>query len=222
MDKYVIKQTSDGSNTIYLPELDETYHSVHGAIQEARHVFLRHGLNHFAGQTDLNILEVGLGTGLNALLTLLEAQKINQMIHYTAIEAKPLDEQTIALLNYQEAIGLTEEECGYFNRIHQSPWEDDNRLTSFFNFRKHHVSIQDFKTDDSVNLIFFDAFGPRVQPEMWEEGIFRKLYQILTPGGVLVTYCAKGSVKRTLKAVGFDVEALPGPPGKREMTRAMK
>ncbi|MBL4592902.1 MAG: tRNA (5-methylaminomethyl-2-thiouridine)(34)-methyltransferase MnmD [Flavobacteriales bacterium] len=221
MDKREFKITADGSHTLYVEALDETYHSKHGAIQEAVHVFIEAGLNYF-NQPSLNVLEIGFGTGLNAFLTLLEAEKTGVEINYTGIEAFPLEEEIIKGLNYTAELNSTDKEKQLFKQLHQVEWESTQKITELFSLNKTKVELEQFETREQFNIIYFDAFGPRVQAEMWTEAIFKNMYNSLAKDGVLVTYCAKGSVKRTLKAVGFEVEPLPGPPGKREMTRAKK
>ncbi len=220
--KHNIKITADGSHTIYLPELDETYHSVHGAIQEAIHVFIKAGLHNFLNKENIAVLEIGLGTGLNAFLTLLESGKLNSVVDYTALEAFPIKEEVITELNYLKQLQTGKEGERLFEEIHHCKWGEEVALTQKFTFSKIQTKVQDFESKEKFDLIYFDAFGPRVQVEMWEKEVLAKMYNLMKPKGVLVTYCAKGSVKRTLKEVGFKVEALPGPPGKREMTRAQK
>lgn len=212
--------TDDGSKTYYLPQFNEYYHSHHGAIQEARHVFLKQGFDLFRDRSELSILEVGLGSGLNAFLTAIEAEKAQISVHYTALEAFPLNPEEAKNLDYAQQI-----EGGnyqkFFDAIHSSEWENDQQLATHFTIRKIKTELQNLQVpDQSIDLIYFDAFGPRVQPELWTLEIFQQLNRLLKPGGTFVTYCAKGQVKRDLKAAGFTVETLPGPPGKREMVRA--
>ncbi len=221
MDKKEFKITADGSHTLYVPSLDETYHSSHGAIQEAIHVFINAGFNYINKQ-ELKVLEIGFGTGLNAFLTLLEASNQNRNIKYTSLEAYPLDQEIISQLNYTEELNSTTKEVTLFNKLHQVEWECYKKITEHFSLSKKKVKLSDFNPDEQFDIIYFDAFGPRVQPNMWSVSIFETMYNCLEKDGVLVTYCAKGSVKRALKEVGFEIEALPGPPGKREMTRAKK
>jgi tRNA U34 5-methylaminomethyl-2-thiouridine-forming methyltransferase MnmC len=214
--------TKDGSTTIHLPDWNEQYHSKHGAIQEAYHVFIQMGFYFFQtnNKTEkINILEIGFGTGLNAFISLLEAEKTKISINYTGIEAYPVENQEIEKLNYPEELEASSE---IFLKLHQTVWEKPSQITDSFQLikQKHFFSeIEDF---EMYNLIYFDAFGARVQPELWTEKIFRKMYDALKPNGVLVTYSAKGSVRRAMQVVGFQVERLPGPPGKREMLRAIK
>ena len=209
--------TSDGSTTIHLPEWNEQYHSKHGAIQEAYHVFIKSGLN-IVDKEELSILEIGFGTGLNCFITLLEAKS---KINYVGVEAYPVAEEEVLKLNYVSEL-KAEEYKGLFNKIHQFPWEEKVELTKSFSLLKRQQFFKDIKDENSFDLIYFDAFGARVQPELWSEAIFKIMYKALQQDGVLVTYAAKGSVRRAMQAVGFFVERLPGPPGKREMLRAIK
>lgn len=213
--------TADGSKTFYLPELNEYYHSHHGAIREAKHVFLKNGL-YQKTEEEISILEIGFGTGLNAFLTLIESQKTSQTVHYTGIEAFPLttvEANELAYTNNQGYENLDE----LFSELHAVGWGDFSEITNQFYLKKVKGKIQEMEFNSSeFDLIYFDAFGPRVQSEMWIIEVFRKLFEVLKVDGILVTYCAKGQVKRDLKTVGFEVETLPGPPGKREMVRAQK
>jgi tRNA U34 5-methylaminomethyl-2-thiouridine-forming methyltransferase MnmC len=219
MDKIAFKITEDGSHTLYLEDLDETYHSKHGAIQEAMHVFIEAGLKH-KKQSKINILEVGFGTGLNAFLTLQQSNYKN--INYTSLEAYPLSDDIISQLNYSQELKLDVKSIQQLEKLHKVEWESYQEITPSFNLNKVKVELACYTTNEKFDIIYFDAFGPRVQPEMWDKAIFEYMFDILSDNGILVTYCAKGSVKRTLKDVGFEVEPLPGPPGKREMTRAKK
>ena len=220
MNTHEIRVTGDGSKTIFLPELNETYHSSNGAVQESLHIFIQNGLDLVNKKGTIRILEVGFGTGLNALLSASWAEKNNQSIHYIGIEAKPLPPELCFQLDYPSHIGQNSEKI-YDTLIH-CDWEIENQLSTHFSIQKREVKIQDFVALEPIDLIYFDAFGPRVQAEMWETTILEKMYQSLNAGGALVTYCAQGQFKRDLKAVGFSLESLPGPPGKREMTRAIK
>jgi tRNA U34 5-methylaminomethyl-2-thiouridine-forming methyltransferase MnmC len=224
--KTEIIKTADGSHSIYVKELNEHYHSVHGAIQESKHVFIDAGFQYMAStlltsSATLNILEIGLGTGLNALLTFIEAKKNSTPIHYTAIEAYPISAELATHLNYIELLNEQNYQS-VFNEMHCCEWNKNSALSGQFNFCKIKNALQQISFEDTYQLIYFDAFGPPVQPEMWTEAIFAKLYVATKPGGCLVTYCAKGEVKRTLKKVGYTVESLKGPPGKREMVRALR
>ncbi len=213
--------TADGSSSLFVPELDEHYHSVHGAIQESQHVFIEAGLRHLFSfhPPELRILEVGLGTGLNALLTYKETLRAKLPVTYHALEKYPLDAELALTLNYGRMLEETE---GY-RLIHETEWEVEQALHPFFSFTKMESALQRKNLlPGYYDLIYFDAFGPRVQPEMWEESVLSKMAEALKPGGIWVSYCAKGEVKRRLKRVGLELEMLPGPPGKREMTRAQK
>lgn len=212
--------TSDGSKSIYLPELDENYHSGHGALQEARHIFIENGLKSVT-PNPLRIFEMGFGTGLNTFLSFIEAFNSGRQIEYTGIEAYPVESELIRELNYAQLIDKSLEK--YFNELHNSAWDVPVLIHPNFVLTKIQKKIEDFAvTEAKFDLIYFDAFGPRAQAEMWDISILEKMYAILDRKGVLVTYCAKGQFKRDLKALGFIVESLPGPPGKREMTKAVK
>ncbi len=212
--------TADGSTTIHITEWDEQYHSKHGAIQEAKHVFIKNGLALFANQK-ISILEIGFGTGLNCFITFLEALKTNLKIDCVGVEAYPLVADEVEKMNYIDQ--LEANEFGdIFNKMHQQDWEIKGEISPEFSLTKRKQFFNEIKDENKFNLIYFDAFGARVQPELWTEEIFEKMHKALKPGGVLVTYSAKGSVRRAMLAVGFLVEKLPGPPGKREMLRAKK
>ena len=223
MKREIIK-TADGSATIYLPQWNEHYHSKHGAVQEAQHVFIKTGLHHFLEQhkpQKLSVLEIGFGTGLNALLTLVEAEKKSIQIYYTGVEAYPVLSEELELLEYPSF--LTHENAALaFRKLHEAAWEKKQEISAFFRLKKEKKFFGEITSEEEFDLIYFDAFGPRVQPDLWTEEVFFKMYRALKQHGVLVTYSAKGSVRRALQAVGFVVERLPGPPGKREMLRATK
>ncbi len=215
--------TADGSSTLILPGLNEQYHSVHGAIQESNVVYIQHGLN-FLKRSPIKILEIGFGTGLNCLLTYAAALELNSGIRvdYTAIEPFPLPFDLLEKLNYKDVIdskNITE----IFRQIHATTTEKKVLIADHFSFTLIKSTVQKYQSAASdYDLIYFDAFGPDTQPEMWTMDVFEKMYSMLKADGILVTYCAKGAVKRVLKSVGFKVENLPGPPGKREITRALK
>ncbi len=216
--------TADGSKTIRLPELNEQYHSRHGAINEAKHVFIETGFNYVLGENTFNplrVLEIGFGTGLNAFVTFLEAQKTNQKINYVGVEAYPVSINEAKLMEYPDALS-EKEKTDIFDILHESSWEHPYEITSNFTLTKRKQFFVDIEDQNSFDLIYFDAFGARVQPELWTTEIFKKMYNALCLNGVLVTYAAKGSVRRAMQEVGFDTERLPGPPGKREMLRATK
>lgn len=222
MDKAQIKITADGSHTLYVPDLDESYHSVHGAIQEAIHVYINAGYNYFKTNNELNVLEVGFGTGLNTLLTYRETFKDARRVNYTSIDAYPLAYESIEQLNYLDELKSNLQEQEFFFQIHQAKWNSFTEINKLFSLEKLNLLLEDFNVKNKFDVIYFDAFGPRVQPELWKVDILTKMYEALVDEGILVTYCAKGSVKRALKEVGFTVDSIPGPPGKREMTRAIK
>ncbi|HEY9184883.1 MAG TPA: tRNA (5-methylaminomethyl-2-thiouridine)(34)-methyltransferase MnmD [Salegentibacter sp.] len=223
MERKIIK-TADGSVTIHLPEWDEQYHSKHGAVQEAQHVFIKMGLHHFLKQNlkpQISILEIGFGTGLNAFITFLEVQKLPLQFKYTGVEAYPVTSEEIAALNYAENLSA-EKENWALQKMHDSPWEKPLQISANFCLLKLQQKFDKINSKDEFDIIYFDAFGARVQPELWTEEIFKIMYAALKKEGILVTYSAKGSVRRALQSVGFIVERLPGPPGKREMLRATK
>ena len=216
--------TADGSHSISVPELNVAYHSIYGAITESLHVFIKAGLIDSAIFEYIGVhqvLEVGFGTGLNALLTLIEADKNKNRVYYTAIEPYPLKEEMISQLNYCEQLNLSEYKSR-FERMHETEWEEMYEVSEFFRLTKTKRNVADFTTDDLFDIIYFDAFAPAAQPELWTKEIFEKMYCLLKPGGILVTYCSKGAVRRAMIAAGFEVEKLPGPPRKREMLRAKK
>lgn len=223
--------TSDGSSTIHIPEWNEQYHSKNGAIQEAYHVFIKHGLEYFCNSdfcskhnntfSEISILEIGFGTGLNAFITLLESEKRHQKIHYVGVEAYPVSMTEILQLNYTSQLQVANRNL-VFNNLHKNSWEERHEITSEFSLTKQQKLFNEIEDSERYHIIFFDAFGARVQPELWTEAIFVKMYQALKFDGILVTYSAKGSVRRAMQSVGFEVERLPGPPGKREMLRATK
>lgn len=215
-----IKTTLDGSSTLFVPELNEHYHSLNGAVQESMHIFIRSGLNQVRNE-EIRLLEIGFGTGLNALLTFLENAG-KKTIQYHAIELYPLDWMTIERLRYPEYLGISMESGSLFRTMHTSSWEIDLWIDPAFCLRKIKSSLPGVEFASTFNLVYFDAFAPKVQPELWNEAIFRKMFDAMEPGGLLVTYCAKGDVRRRMQQAGFVVERLPGPPGKREILRAKK
>ncbi len=223
MERKIIK-TGDGSVTIHLSEWDEQYHSKHGAIQEAQHVFIKMGLDYWVGlnkEKNLAILEIGFGTGLNAFITFLEAQKLQLKINYTGVEAYPVTENEIKELNYTEMLSA-ENQVESFKKMHEIPWNETADISEKFQLEKQQKRFEEIQDINQYDLVFFDAFGARVQPELWTEEIFAKMFSAMKNNSVLVTYSAKGSVRRAMQTAGFIVERLPGPPGKREMLRALK
>lgn len=215
-----IEPTADGSRTLFVPELNEHYHSVKGALTESEHIFIRTGLRHCA-RRDARVLEIGFGTGLNAFLTLLEAGKTGRHIHYTTIERYPLDDNIIKELRYPELIAP--EQAGLFRELHQTEWNVPQEITPHFALLKIEGDFTRSVFEGDYDVVYFDAFAPEKQPEMWSQPLFDYLYTAMNEDGILTTYCAKGSVRRMLQAAGFTVERLPGPPeGKREILRATK
>lgn len=212
-------QTEDGSTTLYVPELNEHYHSVHGAIQESLHIFIQAGIEHY-GHSEISILEAGFGTGLNAWLTIIYAEEHQKKINYHSIEKYPLTENETNCLNYKDYTQHPTPEL--FGKLHHCRWEEDFELTPYFCFHKHQNDFREITFPPSFDIVFFDAFNPDVQPHLWTEEVFQKFYDALKPNGILVTYCVKGIVKQALRNVGFTLKRLPGPPGKREMLRATK
>lgn len=214
--------TQDGSKTLYCRDLDEQYHSVFGAITESRHVFIDAGLGPLSGNPVLKVAEVGFGTGLNCLLAALFAIEHRIGMSYFTVENFPLPGSVTDQLNYGELIGG--EASALFNAIHQAAWGEDVVLHPHFTIRKIKADMvhDEISLPVPADVVFFDAFGPDKQPEMWTSGIFAKVADLTAPGGILVTYSAKGEVRRRLMTAGFSVERLPGPPGKREMIRGTK
>jgi len=201
--------------------MNVTYHSIYGAIQESKHVFIEAGLKSLilTEATRLNIFEVGFGTGLNALLTIIETEKLQREIYYETVEQYPLDNGEVKSLNYCKQLDRTDLQS-LFEQLHTSEWEKKINITKGFCLKKTKTNVLNFETSGTFELIYFDAFAPNVQPELWTIEIFEKMFSILKPGGLLVTYCSKGDVRRAMQAAGFIVEKLPGPKGKREMIRA--
>ncbi len=211
--------SEDGSHTLKVAELKEHYHSHKGALRESQHVFLKHGFEVFSNRSELRILEVGFGTGLNALLTALAAQP--QKVTYHTLETFPLNAELVSELNYAQLLD-SDHAAQTFNAIHKAEWEIEVPVDECFKLQKIECPIQEYEAHESYDLVYYDAFAPHAQPELWEPEIWTRLFAMMSHQGVLVTYCAKGQVKRDMKAAGFEVEGLPGPPGKREMTRARK
>ncbi|PLX13309.1 MAG: SAM-dependent methyltransferase [Marinilabiliales bacterium] len=209
--------TQDGSHTLFAPDLKEHFHSINGAVGESMHVFIGAGFNELS-KKEIRILEVGLGTGLNAFLAFQQAKNREILVHYTALELYPLDLHKVEKLNYTDMLGFDE----YFTFIHKCGWEREVKIHDQFYLTKHKVDLLEYYTDESFDLIFFDAFAPEVQPELWTLDVFIKLANVMSEGSILTTYSAKGEVRRAMESAGLNVERLQGPPGKREMLRAIK
>ncbi|UXX80350.1 tRNA (5-methylaminomethyl-2-thiouridine)(34)-methyltransferase MnmD [Reichenbachiella carrageenanivorans] len=226
MSDIQVIETRDGSSSLLIPEMNETYHSTHGAITESEYVFLKMGLDHFREkhkeQKIIRILEIGFGTGLNPWLTTMAVLGQEIDIRFTSIEKYPLAPDLVAQLNYKDQKS-GEMSKKLFTKLHQATWEEESQISDQLTLTKVKTDIADFNPDsECFDLIYFDAFAPSKQPEMWSYEVLRKMYDLLTPNGVFVTYCAQGQFKRDLKAVGFETEELDGPPGKKEMTRGTK
>lgn len=218
----MLQTTNDGSHTLFSAQYGVTYHSHFGAITESAHVFIAAGLRFKAVvQRDIRILEAGFGTGLNAFMTWLEAERRNLQVSYTGLEINPLSAEDAADLNYPLLLNAPDRATD-FHLLHRCEWEKAHPLSEHFVFEKRRTPIEQFEQKDAFNLIYFDAFAPQAQPELWTDEVFARLFNSLRPEGALVTYCAQGEFKRSLKRAGFVVERLQGPPGKREMTRALK
>lgn len=218
----VIEVTADGSHTLFVPEMNEHYHSVNGAVQESTHIFINAGLHH-CPKDKLNILEIGFGTGLNVFLTLLDIKDRNKVVNYTTLEAYPLSDTIVRKLNYPEKY-LTENR-ELFYKLHAARWGEKEPILPDFYLTKIEADLLQFdfsEIADKADVIYFDAFAPDKQPEMWTQEIFNNLFSIMNNSGILVTYCAKGQVRRMMQQAGFTTERLPGPPGKREMLRATR
>ncbi len=216
--KRIIKKTADGSHTLHVSDLDETYHSLHGAIKESQHVFVKEGLL-YLNKPHTEILEIGFGTGLNAALTLIEAEKREISIVYHCIELYPLKPEEYNRLNYFDNESLYEP---VFKRLHESQWNRTELISKNFAFSKYRVDLLSHSFTEQYDLVYFDAFSPRAQPEMWTSEVFDKMHKAMKKNGVLVTYCASGKVRRNMEGTGLKVEKIAGPPGKREMIRATK
>lgn len=210
-------ETADGSHSVYVESIDEHYHSTKGALQESRHVFIEAGLKE-KEQKSIHILEVGMGTGLNALLTVIDRFP-DQEVYYTALEKYPLSNSITDKLNYATLLNVDQ---NILNRIHHSVWGAFQEIAPGFHLEKIKVDLHDWKPQGAFDLVYFDAFGPDKQPDMWSMSIYETLYRVMNTDGIVVTYTAKGDVRRGLTTAGFHVERLQGPPGKKHMTRARK
>lgn len=209
--------TEDGSSSIYVKDLNENYHSKFGAINESMHIYINSGLKVITADP-VSILEIGFGTGLNAILSYVEGAKSRRSIDYTTIEKYPLIKNEWSTLNFFDK--ELKEYRKTFEKMHELEWECKQDLNSYFSIVKKQLDLKEFATDQHFDLVYFDAFAPDVQPDLWTREIFSRLYSYLNPGGILLTYSVKGTVKRTLRSCGFETELLPGPKGKREIMRA--
>lgn len=214
-----LRITGDGSHTMYVSDMDESYHSKHGALQESVHIFIRKGFQTI-DKSPVHILELGLGTGLNVMLTLAESEKSGSEVFYHAVEKYPLNAAEFGKLNYEAMIaGLP---AGSLIRMHEAPWGIDFNLSDHFRMFKEHSDFRSMDPEGRFDLVYFDAFAPDKQPELWTREIFSKLFALMEPGAILVSYSSKGEVRRVLNSCGFEVRKIPGPPGKREMIQAIR
>jgi tRNA U34 5-methylaminomethyl-2-thiouridine-forming methyltransferase MnmC len=217
--KKEILVTKDGSHTLSIPAWKVSYHSLHGAVQESRHVFIREGLLPLLPDAPLiRIFEMGFGTGLNALLSLMESTEAGVTIEYTSVEAFPLLPEEVAQLNYGRQLGAQE----LFEQLHAAAWNERVTISEKFALHKLHQKLEHYTPAKPFHLCYYDAFAPAAQPELWTGEIFKKIFSLLLPGGRLVTYCSKSVVRKAMQSAGLVVEKLPGPPGKREMVRATR
>lgn len=219
MSQTELRITEDGSHTLYLPDIDECYHSSHGAIQESQLIFIEYGLCECKKDV-VNILEIGFGTGLNCFLSMIEAEKTKKKIRYTALELFPLDTEKALSLNFPEALNFNHRDT--YEMLHTSEWNKEISISTYVDFIKIKADFTQFAFTQYFDVIYFDAFSPEKQPEMWTEEMFKKLYNASNSDALLTTYCCKGDVKRALKSAGFTIEKLAGPIGKREVLRAKK
>ncbi|MBK7173049.1 MAG: tRNA (5-methylaminomethyl-2-thiouridine)(34)-methyltransferase MnmD [Bacteroidales bacterium] len=223
MKENKLVMSEDGSHTLMSGVFKEHYHSTHGAIQESRHIFLQAGY-HYVHQevNEIRLLEIGFGTGLNALLTCMESRLLHSRTCYITLEPFPITEESRKSLNYPSLLEQPDAQQ-YFSHMHEAAWAKEQEISEWFRFTKLKVGINEFQGEsETFDLVYFDAFSPETQPEMWTEEVFGKLFLVLKPGGCLVTYSCKGIVKRALRSAGFSIQKLPGPPGKREILRALK
>ena len=219
--KHEIIITKDGSTSIYIPEWDETYHSKFGAIQEAKHVFIKNGLALFEDVLEISILEIGFGTGLNAFITMLEAEHRQIKVNYVAVEAYPVAFEDIVQLNYVTQLEVPNRQAD-FEQLHTLPWEETIEITPYFTLTKRKQFFNDITDENTFDLIYFDAFGYNAQPDLWNEAIFEIMYRALKCKGILTTYACRTTIKNAMQYAGFETKKLPGAPGKREMLRAVK
>ncbi|THU36980.1 SAM-dependent methyltransferase [Niastella caeni] len=217
--------TKDGSHSVAIPEWEVSYHSVHGAIQESMHVFIEAGLRYWFGQhtaaSRCVVFEMGFGTGLNALLTILEAKRLQRKVMYETVEAFPLEHSITEQLNYCEALQQPFWQP-IFESLHSGEWNNTQAISNFFSFKKVKSLLANYSPGEPIDIIYYDAFAPAAQPELWTQEVFEQLLNMLSPDGILVTYCSKGDVRRAMLAAGFSVEKIPGPRWKREMLRASR
>ncbi|MDR0612018.1 MAG: tRNA (5-methylaminomethyl-2-thiouridine)(34)-methyltransferase MnmD [Dysgonamonadaceae bacterium] len=210
--KIEIQLTADGSPTLFLPEMDEHYHSVNGAVRESQHVYIEAGFKQ-CRKSEIHVLEMGFGTGLNVLLTALEAENQKIKVFYTGLEKFPLPAKITDRLNYSET--------ALFRAIHLAEWEKSVPVNPYLYLKKIRTDFRDFNFPDKYDVVYYDAFAPDKQPGVWSSELFDRIFSSMNRGGIITTYCAKGNVRRMMQQAGFAVERIPGPPGKREMLRAV-
>lgn len=218
----IFRITEDGSHTLFVPEMDEHYHSTHGALGESMHVYIDAGLRQ-CPKKELHLLEIGFGTGLNAFLSLIEGEKQGKIIHYTTLELYPLPLEKASILNYATLVSPEKEEL--FLQMHETPWNEPTKIGAHFflqKFQRNAALPSAFVFEKQMDVVYFDAFAPDKQPEMWTQPVFDAIYSLCAPDAILTTYCAKGVVRRMLQTAGFTVERLVGPVGKREILRGRK
>jgi tRNA U34 5-methylaminomethyl-2-thiouridine-forming methyltransferase MnmC len=214
-----LKVTEDGSHTLFVPGIDECYHSTHGAIQESRHIFIEAGLKQCL-KKEISVLEIGFGTGLNAFLTLLESERRGKKVRYTSLELYPVEVEKALMLNYPNELAPDKKDL--FEKLHSSPWNDETEITPGFLLNKIKTDFTGFVFENNFDVVYFDAFSPEKQPEMWSKVLFERIFTHCNSGAILTTYCAKGIVRRAMQEAGFMVERLQGPPGKREILRGLR
>ncbi|HCT29282.1 MAG TPA: SAM-dependent methyltransferase [Bacteroidales bacterium] len=219
MNKIKIIETADGSNTLFSEEFNAHYHSLNGALQESRHIFIEYGFNYFSSK-QISVLEVGFGTGLNAALTASRAENNKVKTRYSGIELFPLNNEILNKINYKSVLSPNEFEL--WTKINHAQWELEKNISDFFSIEKLKMSICNANLTKTFDLIYYDAFAPEDQPELWDKSIFEKIYNATNPEGILVTYCSKGIVKQALRHAGYKVERHPGPIGKRHIIRAIR
>lgn len=218
--KRKIIQTADGSSSLLIEDWGETYHSRHGAIQEAKHVFIQNGLSLIKEQS-VAVLEIGFGTGLNAFITFLEAEERKLKIDYVGVEAYPILKEEADKLNYVSQLQANQYDA-QFKLMHASQWGVNTVISEQFSLTKRQQYFNEIDDNNRFELIYFDAFGFQYQPELWSVEIFRKMFEALKPNGILVTYACRSTIKRAMQEAGFSTKKLAGPPGKREMLKAEK
>lgn len=218
MENIELKLTEDGSHTLYSERFNQHYHSTFGALQESQRIFIELGLAYaFEHFSEINIFEMGFGTGLNALLSQQLATKHKRHLNYTSVEAFPVALSMVEMLNYDEVINTNN-----LQKLHNAPWNEKTQINEYFSLEKVQNTLENYETTKRFNLVYYDAFAPEVQPELWTQEIFEKMGSFMQNEGILTTYCSKGYVRRNLKAAGFSVKKHKGPVGKREVIRAIK